>query len=314
MSDNTEMLLAQVKEVLASYSGVPITLRQLYYRLVAKGYIVNTLNSYSRLIGLTSKWRKAKRLPMDAFVDRTRAMIENDLGWYQYNPKLWLQENLKRMLKANYEFDLNLWYGQPKRVVVAVEKQALQGVFEPVMSSLGMNLIIGRGYPSLSFLREVSIYLDTLYEGQSNNLENVLLYFGDWDPSGLDIPEAIKTNLNEVFNVDFTYEHIALEEEQIESMNLIPAPAKKADPRAGNFIRENGENVYELDAVEPKTLNDIIRQSVLKHYDFSIAEKRKKDIASGKEWIQNKSKELGLDAMMHINNILSKLNNDSEVD
>ena len=45
---NDEFLFS-VRNVLDQYSGTPVTIRQLYYRLVAGGVIPNNINSYKRL-------------------------------------------------------------------------------------------------------------------------------------------------------------------------------------------------------------------------------------------------------------------------
>jgi hypothetical protein len=282
---DTSTHIAAVRSTLAEYSGTPITVRQLYYRLVAGGVIENSINSYKRLVSWLSGWRKNGEIPFGAFVDRTRELSDFDMGWHRHDPRAWLLNSLKQMRESYYDYDLNLWFGQHWHVVVAVEKQALEGVFEPICRELGVNLVVCRGYPSLSLLRDVGKDLNTRWKGQPADRQNVILYFGDFDPSGLNIPEAIMTSLHDVFQVKTEYEHIALEKEQIDQMNLIPAPVKLTDSRASRFMVENGEEVYELDAVEPRQLQEMIRKAVLDYYDNGAAEKRKEAIEEGREKI-----------------------------
>ena len=238
MQKNTENLYDNVLDILSQYEGTPITLRQLYYRLVARG-MPNNKNSYQRLIQSTANWRKQKLLSMDAFVDRARNILDYSRGEHIHNPKLWLHnslENVEEYFMGALEYDLSLWYGQPDRIFIGVEKNALVGVFQPVCRKYGVTLLPCVGYPSLSFLKEFSGLMSNYNanDGLGDNLDkgdtepnDYFLYFGDWDPSGLNIPESINNNMDEIddFHNNYTYQHIALEQDQIERYDLIPAPA-----------------------------------------------------------------------------------------
>ena len=284
MDHNNGELLSSVKGVLQTYQGTPITIRQLYYRLVAAGTIPNNINSYKRLVDRLSKWRKDRTLPMDSFIDRTRALIIHDYGWYDHNPRTWLSDDLDRLLNSFITYSLNKWYKQPYRITVAVEKQALEGVFDPICQDLGVNLAVCRGYPSLSFTREIAEYMGKLYEGQEE-VDDIILYFGDYDPSGMNIPESIEDNLTNVFDASFQLERIALLEDQVSEMDLIPAPVKTTDSRASKFMSEHGDEVFELDAVDPKDLQEMIREAITGYMSPDAQKKREKDIEEGKQRI-----------------------------
>jgi hypothetical protein len=294
---NDEFLFS-VRNVLDQYSGTPVTIRQLYYRLVAGGVIPNNINSYKRLVDRLSKWRKEHLLPMDAFVDRTRALIKHDYGWHNNDPKAWLADVLNNLLKSFTTYNLNKWYGQDYRVIVAVEKQALEGVFDPVCNDLGVDLAVCRGYPSLSFLSEIAQKMDYVSRGQTESVEDVILYFGDYDPSGINIPEALEDNLSNVFKASFHLERIALLDEHIDNMDLIPAPVKTTDSRANKFIENHGTDVYELDAVEPKDLQAMIRDAILQYMDEDALERRVKAVEEGREAIRKLMEENDIDGML----------------
>ena len=289
-------LLPVVQQLIDSYAGTPITVRQLYYRLVAAGAIPNVQRSYKNLVSALTKWRREGTIPMEAFEDRTRGMPLHDRGWRADDPVGWARAWLREGLRQARDYHLARWYGQPNRVVVAVEKQALEGPFTAVCSSLGVDLAVCRGYPSLSFLREVASRMED--EDVTDGRTLHLLYFGDHDPSGQDIPRSVRQDLMGLFGVSFEYERIALNPDQVEEMSLIPAPVKLTDARAGGFIAQHGEEVYELDAIEPNALNDLIRSAVNERYDESIAQEREQTVTAGREAIEERLIRGGLDRLL----------------
>lgn len=68
--------------------------------------------------------------------------------------------------------------------------------------------------------------------------------------------------------LDFRIEPIALTLEQIEKHNPPPNPAKKTDPRAKQFIEENGSSSWEVDALKPQVLNKILEDAIVEHLDL----------------------------------------------
>ncbi len=288
-----EVLLAGVKKVLATYAGTAVTVRQLYYRLVAGGIVPNNLRSYKNLVSALSVWRRARTIPFSAFEDLTRGMNRLDAGWRNHKPNAWLKSHLNAGLENAAEYDLARWFGQAERVVVAVEKQALQGPFTEVCQELGVDLMVCRGYPSLSFLNEVAGALAS-NDYNRDARKNVIIYFGDFDPSGMNIPETVERDLSGVFGRRFTLERIALVQEQVDTMDLIPAPVKLGDSRATGFIAEHGEDVYELDAIEPTQLQDLIRTAINAHFDNDKFAEREQLVAEGRAKLATKIDELGL--------------------
>lgn len=289
-----DALLEGVKGVLAQYSGTAVTVRQLYYRLVAAGLIPNNLRSYKNLGAALTQWRRGKRLPISAFEDRTRGMKRLDRGWRRDDPDGWLRGWVKEAISRAEGYDLARWAGQDRRVVVAVEKQALEGPFEEVCEELAVDLAVCRGYPSISFLHEVS---GALSRGDPDRAgrENVVLYFGDLDPSGLNIPETVERDLGAgLFGQRFEFRRIALTREQVDEYSLIPAPVKLTDSRAAGFVAEHGEEVYELDAVEPLTLQGLIRSAVEEYWDEDANDERERQVEEGRKRIAARIEKAGL--------------------
>ena len=142
------------------------------------------------------------------------------------------------------------WQGQDRRPEVWLEKEALATVFEPVCREYGVALQVCRGYPSISCL-----------VAAASRTEHVL-YFGDFDPSGQDIPRCVAEELRDTWRAEIGLVRIALTPEQIAEHNLPPAPAKPTDSRTAGFLAEHGDGTVELDALPPDVLRSLIRQAI----------------------------------------------------
>jgi hypothetical protein len=92
-----------------------------------------------------------------------------------------------------------------------------------------------------------------------------------YDPSGRDIQRDLETRLKAYGGQNFTVTRIALTKEQIAQYNLPPRPEDiatleklKRDPRTKTY---GMEYAAELDALEPTTLQEIIRQAIQSQID-----------------------------------------------
>ena len=106
-----ETLLKAVKEILARYRGTAVTVRQLYYRLVAAGVIPNNFRAYKNVCAALTKWRREGAIPISAFEDRTRGMIIKDTGGRDDAPKSWLKTYLQAGLSVTKECRRRAWGG-----------------------------------------------------------------------------------------------------------------------------------------------------------------------------------------------------------
>ncbi|GAG53694.1 unnamed protein product, partial [marine sediment metagenome] len=226
---------------------------------------------------------------MDAFIDRERSMygetaddekdIDDEIEQGKTQVKAWMNA-----------YHLNRWSNQDNYVEVGIEKKALQGVFESPCMLKSVGLAPYKGYPSITFLHEASIrFQDAIRNGK----KAILLYFGDYDPSGEDIPRSIETNLRRM-GVDIEVKRLALLPEQIEEMNLPGVPPKHTDTRTRNW---SGGSVVELDAVEPKTLAKMCKDAIEEYFDRDAyaelketeTEERRVYIQSLKEFVESLS-------------------------
>lgn len=230
----------------------PMTLRQVYYQLVSAHIIDNTRNQYQRLSATLVKARQQGMIPWQWIEDRTRI---------PRSPAMWT--DLKHFLNTLHRsYRLDVWQSQPGLVEVWLEKDALSGIFEPITNSYGVTLVVGRGYNSWSALKDAADRLDD---------NSVILYFGDFDPSGVDIPRALAESLASL-NCFPTVTRVALTKEDIKDYNLPPDFTKKSDSRSKAFIAEYGDMAVELDALPLSALKDKIIESIEENLDLSALE------------------------------------------
>jgi hypothetical protein len=228
-----------------------LTVRQLYYQMVSRGHVENTKQSYDRIAALVNDARLAGLIDWDSIEDRTRE-FEKRSRWN--SPA----EILNTVARTYHE---DLWVGQPNRVFVIVEKEALAGVLSGVCEEFDVPLLAARGYPSGTILREFSQadLLPAVAKGQ----QPVILHLGDHDPSGLDMSRDIEERCR-LFSADIEIrlDRIALNWDQIQELKPPPNPAKETDSRFKEYRKKFGDESWELDALTPTYLIDLVTKHV----------------------------------------------------
>lgn len=246
-------------DICSNYDDGVLTLRSLHYQLVSLG-MTNDIQHYKRVVGAMIDARWDNLISFDQFSDLDRQMVgetaykETDLDDEIEIGKM----QIKSWMTNYYK---NRWENQPVYPEVLIEKKALQGVFTPICEKWSVSLGACKGYPSLTFLHEMYKRFDRLY-----GKEIVLLYFGDYDPSGEDIPRSIVENLSR-FGVDVDLRRIALMEDQVVLWKLPPAPAKLTDSRTANW---DGLGQVELDAVKPEQLQRMCEDAIESVFDNGL--------------------------------------------
>lgn len=275
-----DQLIAKVREIIAQYPGMRLTLRQIYYRVVAAGLLKNTISSYKKLGSILVDARKDGKIPYSAMEDRTRAYHRGDSSFE--SPAEHFASAYRYMEKNYLAYSLPRWYHQPEKVVVFVEKEALSSLFRKITDEMGVDLVVCRGYSSLTLLHDTAGQL-----ADQGARKITLLYFGDYDASGVDIERYARETLSDEFGIEFDFERIAITEDQIDKLGLVPAPGKTSDSRHDAFVAETGNDwQVELDAIEPPALQAMIHDAIAPHFDEEIAEERDEDQRRYREMIK----------------------------
>jgi hypothetical protein len=118
--------------------------------------------------------------------------------------------------------------------------------------------MVTRGYSSLSFLHVAASAIMAV------DRPAYLYYFGDHNPSGVDIPRNTEARLRELATgVEIHFEVVAVTPEQIQRLELPTRPTKSSDPRSRAF---RGASV-EVDAIPPSVLRELVERCIARHVD-----------------------------------------------
>lgn len=253
-NSKSEDLLATINQILEEYQaqGLVMTVRQLYYQLVARNYIPNSEKSYKSITKLVNDGRMAGWLDWDVLEDRTRA-FETRARWV--NGPQFLES-------VTPQFHVDMWSNQEVRPYIIIEKEALAGVFARVCREYDVPFLCARGYPSVSVLREWVKY--TLIPHYKRGQDILLLHFGDHDPSGIDMSRDLEERID-LFSEGYgtaQFTRLALNMQQIEEENPPPNPAKTTDSRFEEYSRIHGDESWELDALNPRYLVNLASTAI----------------------------------------------------
>lgn len=279
-------LIAYCDKVLRGYisRGFVITVRTLYYQLVSQNIIRNKEEEYKRLTGLINDARMAGLIDWDVIEDRgRRPLVRGRWG----SGKEFLES-----CAPGYHTDH--WEGQDERVFVVVEKDALAGVLERKCREYDVPLLAAKGYPSVSSIRDLvhDQIMPYIFDGWSSRANPgklppgdkrqriVFLHMGDHDPSGLDMSRDLEERLRifgeRAYHLEF--KRIALNMDQIEEQQPPPNPAKSTDSRFKGYQDEHGDESWELDALQPDFLNELLETNIKEHIDQDKWDERAQEI------------------------------------
>jgi len=242
----------------------PLTLRQVYYQLVASGAIQNNSGEYDKLSRVLSKARLDGRVPWEALEDRTRVTL-NSGGWIDQAD--FLNDELENFL-TGYRRDL--LQTQAAALEVWVEKDALSRVCHNVAYPYCVPVIVARGFSSISYVHECR---KRVKANADEGKRTVILYFGDLDPSGWEMLPAMLETLQNEMNLGDMVEgkRCALTVAQVEAYQLPrnPDALKATDTRAKKYMARFGDLAVELDALPPATLETLVRGAIETNLNLS---------------------------------------------
>jgi hypothetical protein len=243
-------IIEQANQICTDYQGrgYDLTLRQLYYQFVSRDLIANRDTEYKRLGNIINDARLAGLLDWSYIVDRTRNLrgLSHDAS-----PS-------SALYRAAYGYQVDMWANQPHYVEVWIEKDALVGVITRPCIDLDVPFFSCRGYTSQSELWGAA---QRLIRHTDTGQKAVIIHLGDHDPSGIDMTRDITDRLA-LFGAVAQVERIALNMDQVRQYAPPPNPAKLTDARADGYIRVHGPSSWELDALEPTTLDALVRSHI----------------------------------------------------
>jgi hypothetical protein len=241
----------------------PMTLRQLYYRLISAGVLANAQKEYKRLGNVMTVLRESRAVPRTWLVDHIRSTLK---------PSSWTGlADYAQTIRECYRKDF--WASLPHHIEVFVEKDAIAGTIQPVTAEYDVSLRVCRGYASVSFAGEIA----DMWAAVKKPI--FAYYLGDFDPSGFDIERDLREKLQRysgrtgfededlVGDDGFGWKRVAVRQADFGRHRLVRLPVKTKDMRAKGFITEWGRDCAEVDALPPTELRRRVETAILSHID-----------------------------------------------
>jgi hypothetical protein len=196
---------------------------------------------------LTCTQSMCVRLLARWIVDETRE-LERVATWD--NPAAYV-----RCVERSYRRDF--WNQQPHRIQVWSEKGTVRGLLAPVLDELAVGFLPVHGFSSATTVRDAA--------EDDDGRDLIVLYVGDFDPSGMYMSEEDLPNRFSKYDGDHvTLKRIALTREHVNGLPSFPAKDKKKDTRYKWFVRNYGHRCWELDAMDPNDLRACVKREIKK--------------------------------------------------
>lgn len=264
--ESKAVVVQHIIDIVEEYEqlGYTLTLRQLHYQLVTNNWIVNHTTAYKKLGCILDDCRYAGLIDWDSIEDRGRV---------PYLP--YAVDSVAQALEdAHDQYRRNRQEGQDNIVEVWTEKDALSGIMRRSTEKYHVRLVVNKGYTSSSAIYEA--YQRVLINVQQAKATTIL-YFGDHDPSGLDMIRDIRERLyfmlqngtyKEAFSSYTDMDRflnvipIGLSMKQIRQYKLPANPTKMTDTRSDKYIELYGKTCWEVDALKPEVLTAILEKNI----------------------------------------------------
>ena len=222
----------------------PITVRGVAYKLFTRGLIPSMEKKHTANVSrLLKEAREEGTVPWEHIVDETRE-LEKQASWRD-------PEQYVRAVRRSYRRDF--WADQPVRVEVWSEKGTVRGVLAPILDEYGVGFRVMHGFSSATTVHDVAEDCD--------GRDLIAFYVGDFDPSGMCMSEHdLPTRLEKYDGTHVVVRRIALV--RSDCTDLPSFPAKKDDPRFKWYTERYGKTAFEIDAMDPNELRDVVEEAI----------------------------------------------------
>jgi heme-degrading monooxygenase HmoA len=252
-------LVEDVLAVLTTYDAyLPLTVRQIFYRLVATIGFDKTEAAYARLCETVGRARRAGLIDFSTI---------RDDGAARYEVTFWssLEDFLDGVRNDAQAFRLDRQAGQPVRLWTLCEAGGMAPMLARVASSFGVPVLSSGGFDSLTAKHTLAEELSTILR---SGVRAEVLHVGDLDPSGehlfTSLAEDVSAMCRALCGAEPEFARLAVTRAQAVEMDLPTAPAKQTDRR-----RFTGETV-QAEAIAPDVLTQILRAAIEARRDRTI--------------------------------------------
>jgi hypothetical protein len=226
----------------------PVTGRGVGYKLFTSGAILSMeRKEMQRVYRLLKEARERGIIPWSWIVDETRE-LEKVSTWAD-------PAEYARCVARSYRRDF--WDQQTRRVLVVSEKGTVRGLLRPVLDDFAVGFQVMHGFSSATTVHDIC--------EDDDGRVLIILYVGDFDPSGMFMSEEDLPNRFAKYNGNHvTLKRIALRREHVSELPSFPATDKRKDPRYSWFVRNYGTRCWELDAMDPNALRAVVKKEIKK--------------------------------------------------
>jgi hypothetical protein len=307
ISDAKRPFLEAIAAVLEERRGYwPLTDRQVHYALLnnpplrhakkgeeywdKKGHHFNRyrndVRSYKDLCDLLTRARLEGHVEFEAINDPTRSIVV----WQRWaDREEFCREQLKDFLDG---YVRDLLQSQPNQIEIIGEKNTIANIIQPVAARYGVPLTIGRGYCSLPPRKAMA---ERFLESGKEKL--VLLALSDFDPEGEDIAESYARSMRDDFGIeDILPYKVVLTHGQVREWQLPPhMKAKEGSSRRDGFVEKYGDDVYELEAIPPARLQEVLHAAIKEVLDMAEFKAQQKLEKADDEWLEDARDRVGVE-------------------
>ncbi len=256
----TLVLLEHVTGVLEEYAEqLPLTIRQIFYRLVGLEVIDKTENEYGRLCEHLVNARRAGKIPFD--VIRDDGVTTYAVEWFD-GVEDFHDETIQRA--RAYRRDRQA--GQPQRLELWCESAGMLPQLARVADHYSVPVYSCGGFSSLTAVRQI------VDRAVRRDVPTVLMHVGDYDPSGDSIFTSFTEDSAAFVRADRVIAtqaiipvRVALTAEQVEHYALPTAPPKKKDSRSKRWVGET----CQLEALSPADLSQVVDNAIRRELVWS---------------------------------------------
>jgi hypothetical protein len=251
----------------------PVSIRTLFYQLIPvsgahwdwKGKQVDVYKALSR----TLKWMRIDNIVQhNSFKDDERTLTIKQ-GWTD------MEDYVNEQLGFSFaQYNRCVAQEQPRYIEVWIEKHTVLDWIKPIADEFCLRIMVGKGYNSITYQAE---FYQRAKAAQEQGQIVTVLYFGDWDPSGLNMFSAGMQTIEDELGLEgVEYYRCGVNPKHFARLKRDPVPVKPSDPRAKKFVEEHGTIAYELDAFHPEDLKKLVRDAIVTFTDMEILEAHRK--------------------------------------
>jgi hypothetical protein len=272
--------------VLVEYQDeLPLTVRQIFYRLVASDGYDKTESAYVKLAEMLTRARRASMLgsdrgstPMIPFSAIRDDKLRARSAFFYEGP----DEFKDSILESASGYKLDHQDGQPQHVEMWCEAQGMMPVLAGIAEPYSIRVSSSGGYDSITTKHNLARRVAGRWDDEKKS--TLLLHVGDFDGSGEDMFNNLTMDVGMMVHQltgastePFATERVALTAEQVVERNVITAPPKPSDSRTKAFVERHWEVVdwhgdtdisAQLEALTPTDLRELFEEVITGHLDM----------------------------------------------